>query len=610
MATYIPNATQTTEPTEDKTVESAALEFRTLKTSVNSRITTEITDRTNADTNLQGQINSLTGSIVGGAVAAIVTTQEIVGDGVTATYTLSAEVNTSLHVDLYIDGAHQQPSSYTVVLDQLTLLEVPHIGALITVKIGKPIGVGTTDALLVEYTPAGTGAVPTTVQAKLRESVSVLDFGAVGDGSNETAKVQLALDSLPSGGGDIQIAAGVKFNLTSLTFPAKCNLIYRADDDLSSPGQASDIGSGEWVHFSYNSSYTADPTGGVVNEWRFTAPFHPGIFTDVRKDVDGANAYLAPGQSLVEPVRASWNIQDEQINTFTVLYQNYSSNSKFAGVTQNTYRRVVTLTGVGTGDWTTLPSLGNLVEGVTSGAAGFFISTDATTTVLHWFSGKFVAGETLRLVSPLTISSTTVSSVSFTNTSMQPLAQDLVKGNWSIGLPAASTTHLFTTGGKIAVTQSRAFGQYDPYAVVNPAYVWHDLIADVPTNGFEITYNTTPAATSRRLTLRKLGQATDRSHIGAVFAHGSFNDAGAVSASAYNIASITKNGTGDYTVNFTNAAVTADYSITLSTRGGLLYAYVFVYGADFARIRVVTTGTSTLVDVVGELFIQCMGGDI
>lgn len=38
MATYIPNATQTTEPTEDRTVESAALEFRTLKGSVNARI--------------------------------------------------------------------------------------------------------------------------------------------------------------------------------------------------------------------------------------------------------------------------------------------------------------------------------------------------------------------------------------------------------------------------------------------------------------------------------------------------------------------------------------------------------------------------------------------
>ena len=245
MATYIPNATQTTEPTEDKTVESAALEFRTLKTSVNSRITTEITDRTNADTNLQGQINSLTGSIVGGAVAAIVTTQEIVGDGVTATYTLSAEVNTSLHVDLYIDGAHQQPSSYTVVLDQLTLLEVPHIGALITVKIGKPIGVGTTDALLVEYNPAGTGAVPMTVQAKLRESVSVLDFfanGASGAAVDPTGSVdsylgiQAAIDAVFAAGG-----GGVFVPPANPYFKISAALLMRSGVTLYGVGKASRI---------------------------------------------------------------------------------------------------------------------------------------------------------------------------------------------------------------------------------------------------------------------------------------------------------------------------------------------------------------------------------
>jgi len=72
----------------------------------------------------------------------------------------------------------------------------------------------------VTYTPAGTGAVTTNVQAKLRESVSVKDFGAVGDGvTDDTAAIQAAFDSnqyihFPSGtylitGGISKAANGV-----------------------------------------------------------------------------------------------------------------------------------------------------------------------------------------------------------------------------------------------------------------------------------------------------------------------------------------------------------------------------------------------------------------
>jgi len=56
----------------------------------------------------------------------------------------------------------------------------------------------------VGYLPAGTGAVSRTVQGKLREAVSPLDFGAIGDGvADDRAAVLLALQSgkIVDGGG-------------------------------------------------------------------------------------------------------------------------------------------------------------------------------------------------------------------------------------------------------------------------------------------------------------------------------------------------------------------------------------------------------------------------
>ncbi len=50
------------------------------------------------------------------------------------------------------------------------------------------------DASQVTYTPAGTGAVATTVQSKLRETVSVTDFGAIGNGTtDDTTSIRNAI---------------------------------------------------------------------------------------------------------------------------------------------------------------------------------------------------------------------------------------------------------------------------------------------------------------------------------------------------------------------------------------------------------------------------------
>lgn len=57
------------------------------------------------------------------------------------------------------------------------------------------VGDGFNSADEISYTPAGTGAVETTVQAKLRQVIHVKDFGAV-EGQDSTEAIQAALDSM------------------------------------------------------------------------------------------------------------------------------------------------------------------------------------------------------------------------------------------------------------------------------------------------------------------------------------------------------------------------------------------------------------------------------
>lgn len=79
----------------------------------------------------------------------------------------------------------------------------------------------------VTYTPAGTGAVATTVQAKLRETVSVKDFGAVGDGvTDDTAAIQAAVDAVfAAGGGTVFFPAG-EYGVGTTPIQPKTNVSF------------------------------------------------------------------------------------------------------------------------------------------------------------------------------------------------------------------------------------------------------------------------------------------------------------------------------------------------------------------------------------------------
>lgn len=493
------------------------------------------------------------------------------GNGSTTSFALTHDPVTVGNLDVAISGVVQAPGAdYSLVGQNVVFTSAPPSGALVMVRYGEALGSVPSDSNDISFQGAGTGAVTRTAQAKMRDIRDGRDYGAVADGvTNNTASVQSALNALGIYGGTVYIPDGAKFNLRSLTFPARFNLDYRADDDLSQaqlPG--STIASSERVLFSSNSSYPLDVTGGVVNEWRLTAPFHPGMVVDVRKDLGAKIApYLGPGQTIDEPVRASWNILDEQVDTFRVIYQNFASFSNFSSTALVGWRRVVRLNGIGTAQWVSVPAENTMVTGTTSGARGFVLTVVAGYTDLLWFSGDFVAGETVSDNNETTTA--VITSAVLTTTSFSPLAQGVKRGNWAIGLPADAMRDQFVVGGKIGSQRTRGTF-YEEETILNPGFVWVDSYENSPPNGYEVIYDTSVAAASRRLYLTKYNSATPVAQIGGLAAHASMNDgAGSpvIRSGAFNIASVARGGSiGRYDITFTNALPTANYRILTSAQ--------------------------------------------
>jgi hypothetical protein len=88
-----------------------------------------------------------------------------------------------------LDGVRQYPgTSYTETDNNtITFSAGLHVGALVMVISNQSVDTANLQASAVHYTPTGTGAITTNVQTKLRENVSVKDFGAVGDYNTGTS---------------------------------------------------------------------------------------------------------------------------------------------------------------------------------------------------------------------------------------------------------------------------------------------------------------------------------------------------------------------------------------------------------------------------------------
>ena len=112
-------------------------------------------------------------------------------------------------------------------ISQLTSAVLPLAGTEVVPVVQSGATVKVTAANLgaaAAYTPGGTGAVVTTVQSKLRESVSIKDFGAVGDGvADDTVAVQAAINT----GKNVYVPRGDTYAITgNVTGFANNQLIY------------------------------------------------------------------------------------------------------------------------------------------------------------------------------------------------------------------------------------------------------------------------------------------------------------------------------------------------------------------------------------------------
>jgi hypothetical protein len=127
------------------------------------------------------------------AVSASVVRNDFTGNGVQVAFVLSASPSTILATNIFINGVYQEKDSYGLSGNTITFSIAPPLSSSIEVMTNETGVINSGNANDISYTLTAAGATLQSVQTKLEQYVSVMDFGAVGDGvADDTAAIDAA----------------------------------------------------------------------------------------------------------------------------------------------------------------------------------------------------------------------------------------------------------------------------------------------------------------------------------------------------------------------------------------------------------------------------------
>jgi hypothetical protein len=136
-------------------------------------------------------------------------TNTATGDGSQVAFGLTVSPGSKNNIQVYIDGVYQNKASFSISAATITFSEAPPLNSAIEFIIGQAVTEISGDSDSINYTQGGTGSQQRTVTSKLQESVSVKDFGAVGNGvADDTAAIQAAWNAIKGANGTLVFPSG------------------------------------------------------------------------------------------------------------------------------------------------------------------------------------------------------------------------------------------------------------------------------------------------------------------------------------------------------------------------------------------------------------------